>query len=73
MTPIDAVRGVLGPMTSEAKAREVVLAVLRSVREPSEKSLEAGATGLLDSQWPGSDTTRVWERVVDSLIQELDT
>lgn len=52
MTPstLSAIRTVLGPMTSEAKCREVYEAVLLSVREPGEiekaPSVNRGPTRL---------------------------
>ena len=81
---IQAVRSVLGPMTSESKAREVVLAVLRSVREPSE-GMKRGARGgpegspeddAWESEWYPASYNKVWDMyraMLSSLIQELET
>jgi len=54
---LTAIRTVLGPMTSEAKCREVYEAVLLSVREPSAKMLHAGFVSM--NQTPSGE----WKRL----------
>lgn len=60
-----------------AKAREVVLAVLRSVREPSEGMRSAGRE-TIDDYYAGDclrydEIGRVYQAMLSSLIQELET
>jgi hypothetical protein len=70
MTPLTALKSALGqPMLSERKAREAVIAVLESVREPGEEALHAmsrawfapNATGFADAH----------RAALDALIAEV--
>lgn len=74
MTPAQtAVRNILGPMTSEARCREVVLAVLEAVRKPSEAMQNAGrehaqVSGLW--QEDGGYPSAFFTGAIDALISE---
>lgn len=70
MTPTAAVRSVLGDYVSEARCREVVVAVLRACREPTPSQENAG-----DGLDAGTDdrAPAVWHyrAMIDALIEEV--
>lgn len=78
MTPTAAVRSILGDPSgtlSEARFREVVVAVLRAVREPSERMVEMGhAFDPLGCDVPEEDVAMIYGRIyramIDALIEE---
>lgn len=78
MTPTAAVRSILGDYVSEARCREVVVAVLRACREPSRKMIEEGASCITascgeftDNFDKLQDAPDVWSAMIDTLIEEV--
>lgn len=81
MSAIAAVRSILGDPSgtlSEARCREVVVAVLRACREPSRKMIEDGALCITascgeftDSFDKLQDAPDVWSAMIDALIEEV--
>ena len=69
---LTAIRTVLGPMTSEAKCREVYEAVLLSVREPSEAICAAMKEAMESEDFaPTEWESRVGYRTaIDALLAE---
>lgn len=80
MTPaVQAVKAVLGPMTSEVKCRELVRAVLLAVRDRNEAMLDAGTAVLMPYvsaprplMLPGSTAVAVYEAMIDALLSEQE-
>lgn len=66
---LTAIRTVLGPMTSEAKCREVYEAVLLSVREPGEAVIDAVFELTADPCWP-EDAAKAFAAGIDALLAE---
>jgi hypothetical protein len=75
MTPHEAVRSILGPMTSQEKCRRVVEAVLKAIREPTLSMAEA-ADDAEQAYEPGVDDWTLWARqhvaMIDAAISDLD-
>jgi hypothetical protein len=82
MTPTAAVRSILGDPSgtlSEARCREVVVAVLRAVREPSEKVAANGQWVQLDTVNPpvtlcveaNIRARKIYTAMIDALIEEV--
>lgn len=74
---LTAIRTVLGPMTSEAKCREVYEAVLLSVREPDREmhtalsELGAITFGDLDERDQGTwFAVKGWRAMIGALLAE---
>ena len=73
MTPIAAVRA-LRPDLSPAEAREVVLAVLGAVREPSEAMVQSAGgayVSLERADDPSYEPPGVWREMLDALVAEV--
>lgn len=79
MTPTAAVRSILGDPSgtlSEDRCREVVVAVLRACREPSEGMITAGSNKPAPD-WPKrlyvflDDPSPVYRAMIDALIEEV--
>ena len=81
MTPTAAVRSILGDPSgtlSEARCREVVVAVLRACREPSARMIEEGASAIFascgeftDGFDTRQDAPEVYRAMIDALIEEV--
>lgn len=74
MTPTAAVRSILGDYVSEARCREVVVAVLRACREPTRGMLDDGCSvGPDTNSGPFDDfnATYVFTAMIDALIEEV--
>ena len=73
MTPTAAVRSILGDYVSEARCREVVVAVLRACREPTTEMYVVGGE-IRDADYArvgGFTASEVFTAMIDALIEEV--
>ena len=70
---LTAIRTVLGPMTSEAKCREVYEAVLLSVREPTTAMIERGlGSCIIFGNDYTPDPAEIWSEMVSEALYDGD-
>jgi hypothetical protein len=76
--PVEVIRQATGlPFMSEAKCRKIFLAVLESIREPSEGVVVATEQEVLNRwnalpgpEWQRLDGELIWKAALDALIHE---
>lgn len=76
MTPTAAVRSILGDYVSEARCREVVVAVLRACREPADALCVAGKFAAnvdagMDEYANSTMVAHAFTAMIDALIEEV--